>query len=267
MWWLQPTAGVSTPLTQLVTTATRGTATLDKIFTNLKSWFQTPVVLPAVGSSDHDTVLLQPAAATSRPPRQKCISYTRSSDPTGKAMIYYYLKHFNWSSLYCMDSCETMVQYFYSVILSLLGSYLPFVRRNTLDCDKPWVTHSWWTKTKRFLYSSTSNPLEALKDGQSDVAIADVINDFLPVSRRVSPRWTSVSSPISLTITLTTLSSTLLKSTNVSLLLKYTSLLVPMASRIGFFATSVHSYVSHLQPFIIRLLDKDLFPGFGSLPR
>jgi len=45
--------------------------------------------------------------------------------------------------------------------------------------------HSWWTKTKRFLYSSTSNPLEALKDGQSDATIADVINDFLPVSRRV----------------------------------------------------------------------------------
>ena len=62
----------SYPLTQLVTTATRGTATLGKIFTNLKSWFQTPGVLPAVGSSDHDTVLLQPAAATSRPPRQKC---------------------------------------------------------------------------------------------------------------------------------------------------------------------------------------------------
>ena len=38
--------------------------------------------------------------------------------------------------------------------------------------------HSWWTKTKRFLYSSTSNPLEALKDGQTDVAIADVINEF-----------------------------------------------------------------------------------------
>ena len=221
----------SYPLTQLVTTATRGTATLDKIFTNLKSWFQSPTVLPAVGSSDHDTVLLQPAAAPSRPLRKKCISYTRSSDPTGKAMICYHLKHFNWSLLYSMDNCETMVQYFYSVILSLLDNYLPLVRRKTINCDKPWVTpefrhlvkrrqraflsgqssmyrnlrnktqrmantlrkkyfekkieslhtldpHSWWTKTKRFLYSSKPNPLEGLQDGHSDATIAGVINDF-----------------------------------------------------------------------------------------
>jgi len=39
--------------------------------------------------------------------------------------------------------------------------------------------HSWWTKTKRFLYSSKSNPLEGLEDSQSDATIAGVINDFL----------------------------------------------------------------------------------------
>ena len=121
--------------------------------------------------------------------------------------------------------------FLFSHPLSLLDNCLPFVRRHTLNCDKPWVTldfwylvkrrqraflsgqsslyrnlrnktqrmaknlrkkyfekkieslhsldpHSWWTKTKRFLYSSTSNPLEAMKDGQTDVAIADVINEF-----------------------------------------------------------------------------------------
>ena len=57
----------SYPLTQLVKTPTRGTATLDKIFTNLKSWYQSPVVLPAVGSSDHNTVLLHPVLSPSRP--------------------------------------------------------------------------------------------------------------------------------------------------------------------------------------------------------
>jgi len=217
----------SYPLTQLVTTATRATATLDKIFTNLKSWFQAPTVLPAVGSSYHDTVFLQPVTAPSHPLRRKRISYTHSSDPTGKAMVRYQLKHFNWSLLYCTDNCETMVQYFYSVVLSLLDQYLPFVHRNILNCDKPWVTpefrhfvkhrqraflsgqsslyrslrnktqrmaktlrkkyfeslhtldpHSWWTKTKRFLHSSKSNPLNGLEDGQSEATIAGVINDL-----------------------------------------------------------------------------------------
>jgi len=48
-----------------------------------------------------------------------------------------------------MDNCETMVQYFYSVILSLLDHYLPFVRRNTLNCDKPWVTPEFQYVVKR----------------------------------------------------------------------------------------------------------------------
>ena len=123
-----------------------------------------------------------------------------------------------------------MVQYFYSVILSLLDNCLPFLRRHTLNCDKPWTVdfwylvkrrqraflsgqsslyrnirnktqrmaknlrtkyfekkieslhsldpHSWGGLRQRFLYSSKSNPLEALKDGQTDIAIADVINEF-----------------------------------------------------------------------------------------
>jgi len=139
----------SYPLTQLVKTPTRGTATLDKIFTNLKSWYQSPVVLPAVGSSDHNTVLLHPVLSPSRPQRVKRTTYRRSSDPNGKAMIYYHLKNFNWTSLYYLDSCQTMTQYFYLVVLSLLDQYLPFVRCCTFSCDKPWVTPEFRQLIKR----------------------------------------------------------------------------------------------------------------------
>ena len=126
----------SYPLTQLVSTPTRGTATLDKIFTNVKSWYQSPVVLPAIGSSDYNTVLLHPVHPPNRPPRTKRTTYRRSCDPNGKAMIYFHLKNFNWTPLYYMDNCQTMTQYFYSVVLSLLDHYLPFVRRCTFSCDK-----------------------------------------------------------------------------------------------------------------------------------
>lgn len=139
----------SYPLSQVVTAATRRTAILDKIFTNLKSWYQPPIVLPAVGSSDHDAVLLPPAAAPSRPPKRKCVTFSRSSDPNGKAMICHYLKHFNWSRLYVMNSCQDMVQYFYSVVLYLLDTYLPVVRRESFSCDKPWVTPEFRQLIKR----------------------------------------------------------------------------------------------------------------------
>ena len=138
----------SYPLTQLVSTPTRGTATLDNIFTNLKSWYQSPVVLPAVGSSDHNTVLLHPVHPPNRPPRTKRTTYRCSSDPNGKAMIYFDLKKFHWTPLYYMD-CQTMTQYFYSVVLSLLDRYLPFVRRYTFSCDNPWVTPEFRQLIKR----------------------------------------------------------------------------------------------------------------------
>ena len=66
------------------------------------------VVLPAVGSSDHNTVLLHPVLSPSRPQRVKRTTYQRSSDPDGKAMIYYHLKNFNWTSLYYLENCQTM---------------------------------------------------------------------------------------------------------------------------------------------------------------
>ena len=221
----------SCPLSQLVTFPTRGSAILDKIFTNIKPWYQPPLVIPAVGRSDHDTVLLHPIAEPKQPRRNKQTTYWRSSDPNGKAMIYHHLQHFNWSSLFRMDSCQTMVQYFYSVIISLLDQYLPLIPRSTYSCDKPWVTaefrqlikrrqrafllgqhslykklrnkskrtaaslrkkyyekkihslhsldpHSWWTKTKQFLHSTTPNPLVGLQEYQSDAPIAELINDF-----------------------------------------------------------------------------------------
>jgi len=56
----------SFPLQQIVTSATRGTSVLDKIYTNVFSWYQTPVILPAVSRSDHETIWLQPAI---NPPR------------------------------------------------------------------------------------------------------------------------------------------------------------------------------------------------------
>ena len=139
----------SYPLNQLVTNPTRGTATLDKIFANVKLWYQSPTILPAVGSSDHYAVLLQHTSTPNRPQRCKRTTCTRSSDPNGKAMLCYHLTHFNWLPLYSMDNCQTMVEYFYSVIMSLLDYYLPFVRRYSFNCDKPWVTSEFRNLIKR----------------------------------------------------------------------------------------------------------------------
>jgi len=62
---------LSCSLKQIVKYPTRGLAVLDKIYTNVSDWFSDPINLPAVGNSDHCSVLLRP---TTKPPLLKCTS-------------------------------------------------------------------------------------------------------------------------------------------------------------------------------------------------
>ena len=62
---------------------TRGNATLDLILTNINCWYKDPDILPAVGQSDHMSVMLHPLVdATS-----KCkfyesqVSHLKNSEP------------------------------------------------------------------------------------------------------------------------------------------------------------------------------------------
>ena len=74
-------------LAQIVTIATHGSAILYKIFTDVKSLYQTPLMIPPVGSSDHNVVLLQPLAAPNRPRGRKQTICRCSTNSNGKAML------------------------------------------------------------------------------------------------------------------------------------------------------------------------------------
>jgi hypothetical protein len=45
-------------LKQIVKKPTRGKATLDLILTNIKRWYKDPDILPAIGQSDHISIML-----------------------------------------------------------------------------------------------------------------------------------------------------------------------------------------------------------------
>ena len=50
----------NTSLKQIARKSSRGNATLDLIFTNMKSWYNDPEIHPAIGLSDHMSILLHP---------------------------------------------------------------------------------------------------------------------------------------------------------------------------------------------------------------
>jgi Reverse transcriptase (RNA-dependent DNA polymerase) len=139
-----PEAGIlSYPLKQVVHRPTRKSKVLDKIFTNITEWYQQPGYLPPIGTSDHNCVVLLSNQDKIRKfsgcYRQMTV---RSHDSNGKILLANALKNFNWIHLYRMNSCEDMLQYFYSVTLNLLDKYLPLYNIFCHVNDKPWVDAS-----------------------------------------------------------------------------------------------------------------------------
>ena len=131
------------PLCQLVTGPTRKSAILDKIYSNIVHWFEAPTILTAITKSDHDSVIIVPSQPSPLRPRRETIDvYCRTSDPNGKAMLCQCLKRLDWRPLFILQDCVTMVDCFYSTILSLLGYYLPIIKITKCSTDKPWVTPS-----------------------------------------------------------------------------------------------------------------------------
>jgi len=111
-------------LKQIVAGHARNSAILDKIFTNIANWYHSPVILPAVTKSDHNTVLFPPSDSPQRPKRQTVHYYRRLSDSNRKALLCYRIKRLNWTSFFRLQNCAAMVDYFYSTVLSLLDHFL-----------------------------------------------------------------------------------------------------------------------------------------------
>ena len=128
------------PLRQVVASATRGKALLDKIFTNMYDWYSTPANLPAVGSSDHAAVLMQTSNSPNYKPGTDIVVSRRVCDHNRKVLLAHELANINWSALYQMELCEDMVTHFYNTVKTVYDAYLPVCNFKRHSSDKPWVT-------------------------------------------------------------------------------------------------------------------------------
>jgi len=136
----------SYPLQQMINSATRGNSTLDKIYTNIPSWFQTPVILPGVSRSDHEVVCLRPAVDPPRPPKSVNAVYRRLVSPNSKALLYNQLLRHNWTPLFRMNSCQEMVDSFlrataYMLSAHMLSQFRPSVCLSV--CPSIRLSHGW----------------------------------------------------------------------------------------------------------------------------
>ncbi|MFM2293543.1 MAG: hypothetical protein RIS29_3356, partial [Bacteroidota bacterium] len=151
---------LSYPLRQIVTCATRKLNTLDKIYTNISQWYETPASIPPVGGSDHNCILLLSSDRCRKHiDRADYFTTVRSNDPNDKALLLQTLRSFNWSHMYRMNTCEDMLDYFNFVISSIIDEFLPFRVCKRNRSDKPWIDDNFRYLIRRRQFAWSNNNL------------------------------------------------------------------------------------------------------------
>ena len=116
---------------------TSGSNVRDKIFANFSKFYNVPDVVPPVGFSDHNSILLTPLNHCKK---SRTVRFIRDAHPANRRLIADVLFHINWSPMYHMNSCNDQFQYFSLVVNDIIEKYLPLKRMKLDSSDKPWIS-------------------------------------------------------------------------------------------------------------------------------
>ena len=119
-------------LKQIVHEATRKSAILDKIYTNIDQWYMKPRIQPNIARSDHRAVIMLPIDGGLPTTGHHITAIVRSNDTNNKSRLARHLAAFDWSQLYNETSTESLTTYFYDVTTSLLEHLLAIANSQTL---------------------------------------------------------------------------------------------------------------------------------------
>jgi hypothetical protein len=109
-------------LKQIVNQAARGNNILDEVFTNISKYYDTPNVVAPLGSSDHNSIVLNPFMSHANS------LLVRDARPSNRRIVRETLCQVNWSPLYHMQSCNEQFIFFTDTVNEIIEKYLPFNR-------------------------------------------------------------------------------------------------------------------------------------------
>jgi len=98
----------------------------------------------------------------------------------GAWQLFYQVRFYELCSV-CSSSCSAGVVYIVSLARASPARLYSSANHNFEKHIKSLHTldpHSWWSKVKHFRHPSDSNPLRCLQDSDSDLTLAESINDF-----------------------------------------------------------------------------------------
>ena len=127
-------------LKQVVEVPTRENKILDLILTNVNNdFYDNPVTLPSIGSSDHLCVAYTPKKHIKSKCNKKKISMRRFKK---SAMIEFgsWIASYNWYLLYILHDIDDKVSYFSKITWLKIDELFPLQKINISDTDKEWMT-------------------------------------------------------------------------------------------------------------------------------
>ena len=127
-------------LKQIVSCKTRGENTLDKILTNMASFYAKPFPIGALGSSDHQTVVATPIIPPKRRPPQRIVKYVRCPTHDDKIQMAEMLRSVPWEDMYKLPSCESQFEFFHGILSDTINTLIPLQKKVSYTNDKPWIT-------------------------------------------------------------------------------------------------------------------------------
>ncbi|KAK2176108.1 hypothetical protein NP493_682g00000 [Ridgeia piscesae] len=126
-------------LKHIVDLPSRGNAVLYNIYTNVSNFYQCPVICAPIGLSDHKVVvcILSPSSKYTSP--DVSCTPSRSHKPRDRARFEGALQTTSWETLFRLPTCEEQLNFFNSIIRTLLDVHLPERQIRRCSNDRPWV--------------------------------------------------------------------------------------------------------------------------------
>ena len=136
-----PVGQVTRPLRlkQVVKVPTRGKNTLDKILTNMQKLYKVPISLPALGNSDHTSVLWEPIQQQQQPKQPTKMQYSRRFPDSRIREFGAWITQQTWQEVLDAEGTNNKCDLFYDMIWEKINYCFPLKKRRTHPNDKPWM--------------------------------------------------------------------------------------------------------------------------------
>ena len=122
----------------MVKNPTRGDATLDLIFTNLHHRYNSPEILPGIGLSDHNSVIIRPVKSVRKMKAE--LVFKRTVNPHLKYSFGRWLVSTDWSFIKDLPTCTQKLSSFQTLLSYAVDTFFPLQKIKQHPTDKPFIT-------------------------------------------------------------------------------------------------------------------------------